>query len=150
MHIKSGGTLMALIGRSEEKSDEDIVSEINITPLTDIFLVLLIIFMITSSALIESGAKVNLPRASQTTEEPRAIVVTVTDRNEISVNGKKISEQELQSALEKELAKSTDKTVIFEGDKNVLLGEAVRVLDMAKRAGAEKISIAAEKAQGSP
>jgi biopolymer transport protein ExbD len=106
--------------------------------------------MITSSALIESGAKVNLPRASQTTEEPRAIVVTVTDRNEISVNGKKISEQELQSALEKELAKSTDKTVIFEGDKNVLLGEAVRVLDMAKRAGAEKISIAAEKAQGSP
>ncbi|HEY7535789.1 MAG TPA: biopolymer transporter ExbD [Thermodesulfobacteriota bacterium] len=141
---------MALIGRSEEKSDEDIVSEINITPLTDIFLVLLIIFMITSSALIESGAKVNLPRASQTTEEPRAIVVTVTDRNEISVNGKKISEQELQSALEKELAKSTDKTVIFEGDKNVLLGEAVRVLDMAKRAGAEKISIAAEKAQGSP
>ena len=141
---------MALIGKWEEKSEDDIVSEINITPLTDVFLVLLIIFMITSSALIESGAKVNLPRASQTTEEPRSIVVTVTERNEISVNGRRVSEQELRKALEKELAKSTDKTVIFEGDKNVLLGETVKVLDMAKKAGAEKISIAAEKAAASP
>ena len=64
--------------------------------------------------------------------------------------GRRVSEQGLQKALEKELAKSTDKTVIFEGDKNVLLGEAVKVLDMAKKAGAEKISIAAEKAAASP
>ena len=141
---------MALLGKPEEKSEEDILSEINITPLTDIFLVLLIIFMITSSALIESGAKVNLPRASQTTEEPRGIVVTVTERNEISVNGRRVSEQELQKALEAELAKSTDKTVIFEGDKNVLLGQTVKVLDIAKKAGAEKISIAAERTEASP
>jgi len=141
---------MALIGKPEEKSEEDIVSEINITPLTDVFLVLLIIFMITSSALIESGAKVSLPRVSQTTEEPRSIVVTVTERNEISVNGRRVSEQELQKVLEEELAKSTDKTVIFEGDKNVLLGEAVKVLETAKEAGADKIAIAAEKAEASP
>ena len=50
----------------------DIVAEINITPLTDIFLVLLIIFMITSSAMIESGGKVNLPKAVATqSESPR-------------------------------------------------------------------------------
>lgn len=141
---------MALIGRSEEKSEEDIVSEINITPLTDVFLVLLIIFMITSSALIESGAKVSLPRVSQTSEEPRSIVVTVTDQNEISVNGRRISEQELQKALQEELAKSTDKTVIFEGDRNVLLGDTVRILEIAREAGADKIAIAAEKTEASP
>lgn len=141
---------MALIGRSEEKSEEGIVSEINITPLTDVFLVLLIIFMITSSALIESGAKVSLPRVSQTSEEPRSIVVTVTERNEISVNGRRISEQELQKALQEELAKSTDKTVIFEGDRNVLLGDTVRILEIAREAGADKIAIAAEKTEPSP
>ena len=141
---------MALTGRSEEKSEEDIVSEINITPLTDVFLVLLIIFMITSSALIQTGAKVNLPRVSQTTQESRGIVVTVTEQDEISVNGKKVSEQDLQKVLKEELAKRTDKTVIFEGDKSVLLGDAVKVLGMAKEAGADKIAIAAEKATSSP
>ncbi len=70
-------------------------------------------------------------------------------RGIVFFNGRRVSEQELQKALEKELAKSTDKTVIFEGDKNVLLGETVRVLDMAKKVGAEKISIAA-KAAASP
>ena len=68
-----------------------------------------------------------------------------------SFNGRRVSlEQELQKALEKELVKNTDKTVIFKGDKNVLLGETVKVLDIAKKAGDEKISIAAEKTAGSP
>lgn len=141
---------MALIGKPEERYEEDIVSEINITPLTDVFLVLLIIFMITSSALISSGAKVNLPSASKTTAEPRGVVVTVTQQKEISLNGRRVSEQELQRELETELAKSTDKTVIFEGDKNILLGETVKILEMAKEAGADKIAIAAEQTGTSP
>lgn len=141
---------MALIGKPEERYEEDIVSEINITPLTDVFLVLLIIFMITSSALISSGAKVNLPSASKTTAEPRGVVVTVTQQKEISLNGRRVSEQELERELETELAKSTDKTVIFEGDKNILLGETVKILEMAKEAGADKIAIAAEQTGTSP
>jgi biopolymer transport protein ExbD len=141
---------MALIGKPEEKSEDDIVSEINITPLTDVFLVLLIIFMITSSALISSGAKVNLPRTSQTTVEPRGVIVTVTEQMQISLNGRRVLEQELQRSLEEELAKSTDKTVIFEGDKNILLGETVKILEIAKEAGADKIAIAAEKAEALP
>lgn len=141
---------MALIGKPEERYEEDIVSEINITPLTDVFLVLLIIFMITSSALISFGAKVNLPSASKTTAEPRGVVVTVTQQKEISLNGRRVSEQELQRELETELAKSTDKTVIFEGDKNILLGETVKILEMAKEAGADKIAIAAEQTGTSP
>jgi len=56
---------MAMTGLAREENS-DIVAEINITPLTDIFLVLLIIFMITSSAIVESGGKVNLPSAVKT------------------------------------------------------------------------------------
>ena len=141
---------MALTGKSEAKSEEDIVSEINITPLTDVFLVLLIIFMITSSALISSGAKVNLPRTSQTTVEPRGVVVTVTDQMEISLNGRRILEGDLKKSLQEELSKSKDQTVIFEGDKNILLGETVKILEIAKEAGADKIAIAAEQAEALP
>ncbi len=141
---------MALTGKSEAKSEEDIVSEINITPLTDVFLVLLIIFMITSSALISSGAKVNLPRTSQTTVEPRGVVVTVTDQMEISLNGRRILEGDLKKSLQEELSKSKDQTVIFEGDKNILLGETVKILEIAKEAGADKIAIASEKAEALP
>ena len=56
-----------------------LMTEINITPLTDIFLVLLIIFMITSSAMIESGGKVNLPKAVATQSESRGTTVTLSN-----------------------------------------------------------------------
>ena len=67
---------MTPLGGGEDSSD--IVAEINITPLTDIFLVLLIIFMITSSAMIESGGKINLPKAVATRTESRGTTVTLT------------------------------------------------------------------------
>jgi biopolymer transport protein TolR len=57
---------MAITPLGGNDDSSEIVAEINITPLTDIFLVLLIIFMITSSAMIESGGKINLPKAVAT------------------------------------------------------------------------------------
>jgi biopolymer transport protein ExbD len=122
----------------------DIVAEINITPLTDIFLVLLIIFMITSSAIVESGGKVNLPKAVQTQSEPRGTTVTITPNHEIFVNQKKVAETSLEATLKDALSASPDKIVILRGDKEVLLGEAVKVLSIVKRAGASEIAIAAE------
>jgi biopolymer transport protein TolR len=130
------------IGGNDESSG--ILSEINITPLTDIFLVLLIIFMITSSAMIESGGKVNLPKAVATQSESRGTTVTLTPKREIYVNQKKVSEDNLEATLKDALNGSADKTVILRGDRDVLLGEAVKVMSIIKRAGASDIAIAAE------
>jgi biopolymer transport protein ExbD len=127
--------------------DSGIMSEINITPLTDIFLVLLIIFMITSSAMIESGGKVNLPKAASTQSQPRGTTVTLTPKQEIFINQKKVSEAEFESVLSETLKTSPDRTVILRGDKDVLLGEAVKVISIAKKVGASEIAIAAEAAQ---
>jgi biopolymer transport protein TolR len=127
--------------------DSGIVSEINITPLTDIFLVLLIIFMITSSAMIESGGKVNLPKAATTQSEPRGTMITLTPKQEIFINQKKVTEAEFESVLKETLKTSPDKIVILRGDKDVLLGEAVKVISIAKKVGASEIAIAAEAAQ---
>jgi biopolymer transport protein ExbD len=133
---------MTPIGGNDENSG--IMAEINITPLTDIFLVLLIIFMITSSAMVESGGKVNLPKAVATQSEARGTTVTLTPKHEINVNQKKIGEESLEATLKDALSTSPDKTVILRGDKDVLLGETVKVMSIIKRAGASEIAIAAE------
>ena len=127
-----------------DDSNAEILAEINITPLTDIFLVLLIIFMITSSAMIESGGKINLPKAVATRSESRGTTVTLTPKREIFVNQKKVSEESLEKILQEALSASPDKTVILRGDKDVLLGETVKVMSIIKRAGATEIAIAAE------
>ena len=133
---------MGSLGTNEDLSG--IVAEINITPLTDIFLVLLIIFMITSSAMIESGGKINLPKAVATKSEARGTTVTLTPKHEIYVNQKKVSEENLDQALKEALNSSPDKTVILRGDRDVLFGDTVKVMSIIKRAGASEIAIAAE------
>lgn len=139
---------MAITPLGGNGDDSNIVAEINITPLTDIFLVLLIIFMITSSAMIESGGKVNLPKAVATKSETRGTTVTLTPKQEIYVNQKKVGEENLEATLKEALNASPDKTVILRGDKDVLFGETVRVMSIIKRAGATEIAIAAETERG--
>src|ERR687895_2030340 len=117
---------MTPLGGNDENSD--IVAEINITPLTDIFLVLLIIFMITSSAMVESGGKVNLPKAVQTQSEPRGVTVTMTPGREIFVNQKKVSEANLENALNEIFSGTAERIVILRGDRDVPLGDVVKVL----------------------
>jgi biopolymer transport protein TolR len=135
---------MALTPLGSGDDNSGIVAEINITPLTDIFLVLLIIFMITSSAMIESGGRVNLPRAVATKSETRGTTVTLTPKHEIYVNQQKVGEDKLEAALKEALNTSPDKTVILRGDRDVLFGDTVKVMSIIKRAGASEIAIAAE------
>ncbi|MEZ4548760.1 MAG: ExbD/TolR family protein [Candidatus Dadabacteria bacterium] len=133
------------LGRLDDKSDEDIVAEINITPLTDIFLVLLIIFMITSSALIESGAEINLPEVAKTETVSRNVVVTLTTIGDIYINGKMVNKHTFEEELKKALSETDNKLVILEGDKSAMLGDAVRLIAMSKEAGASEVAIAADK-----
>ena len=125
-----------------EHGDGDIVAEINVTPLTDIFLVLLIIFMVTSTALTQQGTKVNLPRSGAGTAEATGIIITVTEDHHIELNGKSVPLDGLQSALEAAFLKSPERNVILQGDRNVVLEQAVQIMTVAKTAGAEKIAIA--------
>lgn len=120
--------------------------QINITPLTDIFLVLLIIFMITASISVESAAHVGLPLAQDTSPEKRGVVVTYTVDHEIFVNSKDIPPSELEPALREALARIDPKIVIFQGDRKVMLGDMVKILRAARAAGADQIAIAAKRA----
>jgi biopolymer transport protein ExbD len=133
-----------------EAPAENIVAEINITPLTDVFLVLLIIFMVTSTALVESevasrsGMKVVLPKAnaagpvSQRRSDP---VLTVTKSGELYLGAHKVDVANLEGDIRKALADVGSETLLIRGDKNVLLGAAVDIMSTAKKAGASHIAI---------
>jgi biopolymer transport protein ExbD len=124
----------------------DIVAEINITPLTDVFLVLLVIFMVTSSVIAHTGKKVDLPEAVQQTQTPpQAVSVTITADGIVQVNDQVVRLEDLRSHLEVALVSSEDKMVILRGDKEVVLGKAVYVLDQAQLAGAEGFALATTK-----
>jgi biopolymer transport protein ExbD len=122
--------------------------EINITPLTDIFLVLLIIFMVTSSVAVESATHVELPQAQNTSPENKGVIVTFTANHELFVNSKDVPEVELEPALHDALSRVDQKIVIFQGDRTVILGDVARILDTAKAAGADQIAIAARRVSG--
>lgn len=134
--------------RKKKGSGSAIMAEINITPLTDIFLVLLIIFMVTSVAMVQSGANINLPEVEETKSEPRQIVITVTPQKEVFVNNTPTTLADLEGFLRPLIQAQPDIPVVLEGDKDVILGEAVKVLAIAQRAGAKQIAIAADKPGG--
>jgi biopolymer transport protein ExbD len=121
---------------------DDIVAEINITPLTDIFLVLLIIFMVTTSVISSQGKEVDLPNSAVASQTPAGVTVTLSANDEISVDGKVVKAEQLKPALEAALAGAREKIVILRGDQKVVLGKAVNVLDLAQEAGATGIAIA--------
>ena len=137
---------MAASARPDEEDDEDIIAEINITPLTDVFLVLLIIFMVTSSVIANTGKKVDLPEAVQQSQTPpKAVNVTITEDGIVQVNDQVVKLQRLRAHLEKALAATENKTVILRGDRKVVLEQAVYVLDQAQLAGAEGFALATKK-----
>ena len=136
---------------------ESVVAEINITPLTDVFLVLLIIFMVTSTAIVESevasrtGVKVALPRAQAAgpvTKKRTDPILTVTKGNELYLFNKKVEAGNLESEIRKALQEAGSETLLLRGDKSVMLGAAVDVMSIAKKAGAKNIAILTAGGEG--
>ncbi len=129
-----------------ENGEGGIVAEINITPLTDVFLVLLIIFMVTSSVIANTGKKVDLPEAAQASSTPpKAVNVTVTREGLFEVNGEAVRRDALLPHLTRVIEASEEKLVILRGDRDMVYGEAVYVLDQAQLAGADSFALATRK-----
>ena len=116
------------------------MSDINVTPLVDVMLVLLIIFMVTAPMMMQ-GVNVSLP---QTTPKPlpaekEHLAVTIDRSQQIFINDYKVSLEALKEKMEKILAGKTDNKVYLRADKNVPYGVVVRVISEVKRAGVEKL-----------
>ena len=130
------------------------MADINVTPMADIMIVLLIIFMVITP-MLQKGVDVKLPSAANTKErkdEPKTIVVAVKQDSTTYLNGIKVENQadlvaQIKERLE-ELA-DTNKVVYLKGDENLNYSEVMKIMDYCREAGVEEIALIAEqKVQG--
>ncbi len=133
----------------DPNDSEQIIAEINMTPLIDIMLVLLIIFMVTSSISLESGLDIDLPKSqsSSGSKEGSAILVSLDRHGAISVQGREVGFDGLKQAIAQAIADEKTNLVVFEGDRDSNLGKTIQIMDIAKAAGADKFAIATEKSE---
>jgi biopolymer transport protein ExbD len=119
-----------------------IVAEINVTPLVDIMLVLLIIFMLTAHLIAKQAIEVELPRASQSTAlPPTTLAVTLTRDGALFLNSVPVTPEALRSAVIDAVAKDPKTQAIIVGDKSVSHGRVVWVLDTIKALGITSFAI---------
>ena len=119
------------------------LSEINVTPLVDVMLVLLVIFMVTAP-IIQTGVQVNLPKTKESTREqpkPRSVMITIDKDGNIYLStqsdAKPVNVQDLPAMLQKRLGESGERKVYVRGDGDTPYRIIAYVLDLAKHAGAD-------------
>jgi biopolymer transport protein ExbD len=121
------------------------IAEINMIPLIDVSLVLLIIFMVMTPFLVQQQVKVNLPKSVAGDEAPdRPIIVMVRGQGELSLNGKAVSISTLESAMKPLLGIKHDRPVIIQSDKDTALQYVVSIMDVAKKLQVTKLGISVE------
>lgn len=121
------------------------IAEINMIPLIDVVLVLLIIFMVMSPMLIQQQLKVNVPSSVAGSEAPdKPIVIAIERQGEINLNGKATSLSTLESQLKPLLGPKRDRPVMIQADKEIALQYVVSVMDVAKKLQVVKMGISVE------
>ena len=124
-----------------------IKSDINVTPLVDVMLVLLIIMMIVAP-LLQKGAPVRLPTASNSADKPETqdqTVVAVTASGDYYVNGVPIPESELRRRVEEILENKTEKVVLIKADEDAQYGRVMEAMDELRAAGIEDMGLITER-----
>jgi len=122
-----------------------VITTFSTISLADIILLLLIFFLLSSSFIVQPGIKVNLPKASPSqVESEKRIYLTITKSGDIYLNQEKIKEGELGVKLRGLLLESPGELVVIKADKDLTLQETIRIMDIAKNAGANRFLIATQ------
>jgi biopolymer transport protein ExbD len=120
-------------------------SEVNLTPMLDVVFIMLIFFIVTASFVKESGIEVVRPRAETAQRQERAnILIAIRDDGEVWIQRRAVDLRAVRANIERLMAENPQGGVIILADENSRNGVLVEVMDQARLAGAQSISIAAE------
>ncbi|MBW1779705.1 MAG: protein TolR [Deltaproteobacteria bacterium] len=127
------------------RNNKQLMSDINVTPLVDVMLVLLIIFMVAAPMMIQ-GVEVNLPKTTtkniKTRDEP--LMLTVNKKKEIFLENHLVKLESLELKIKKIFQNRRDKEVLLRADKDVSYGFVIDVVARVKRAGIDKLGMVTE------
>jgi biopolymer transport protein ExbD len=133
------------IGGSGE-GDDEMISGINVTPLVDITLVLLIIFMVTATYIVREAIQVDLPRAAHGGESVGTVLsVVLTEQGDIYLDGVKRTDDQLRTLTREAVARDRETRAVISADRRSFHGAVVHVIDLVKGEGVNKFAINIEK-----
>ena len=128
-------------------NNDHLMSDINVTPLVDVMLVLLIIFMVTAPMMMQ-GVDVSLPEATAEPleSEKEHLIITIDTKNQVFINDFQVTVDGLGDKLKKILEGRSDREVFLKADKDISYGTVVQVMAEVKGAGVEKLGMVTEPA----
>lgn len=130
-----------MAGGAQVDDSDGIISDINVTPLVDITLVLLIVFMVTAKIIVSQSLPLDLPKAASGQQVQLVFGLELRANGDLLVDGKKLDDDTALLALAREsLAKNKDLRAVIRADSTVQHGRIIRVLDLLKQAGVAKIA----------
>jgi biopolymer transport protein TolR len=145
------------MGSKLDDSDDEAIVDINITPFVDIILVVLIIFMVTATYIVEQSIKVTLPSAA--TGEPTessSLAITLDANKQLYLNGEDTTEEKLRKAIQSAKLESKKQTppqdvvCLIGADHSVSHGDVVRIIDLVKQEGVAKFAINIDPIEDAP
>lgn len=127
-------------------NDDEPIAAINIVPLVDIILVVLIIFMVTAPLVLKPTIDVNLPKAASGDESPPTpLNIAISSNGVISLNGKSSTLEQVTAYAAQMVAQKPDTAAILQADKSVTLEKLTEIIDIVKAAGVKKVAFSIEK-----
>ncbi|MEO1271503.1 MAG: biopolymer transporter ExbD [Myxococcota bacterium] len=129
------------------KDDDDVISDINITPFVDVVLVLLIIFMVTSTYIVRAAIEVELPKAASGGQSVNTTInLVLTKQGQLLLNGEeKGSREEVSQFIKAEATKDPKIQAVIAADKGVPYGEVMKVIDLVKLNGVTSFALNIER-----
>ena len=134
-----------MAGGAQQEADEEIVG-INVTPLVDVVLVLLIIFMVTANFIVKETVEVDLPKAAHGGETVQGLVNVVLDKQgQLYFDGAPVTEGELQRLAAAQLKKDANTRAIISADQSLPYGKVMHLIDVVKGQGIARFALNIEK-----
>jgi biopolymer transport protein ExbD len=124
------------------QSDDDVIAGINVTPLVDVVLVLLVIFMITAPIIYQSAIKVKLPQAKSGEDVQKSpLSFTLTQAGELSLGQEKLDWNTLGARVATLGAAVSEETAVISADENTAHGTVIRLMDILRQAGVTRFAL---------